>query len=77
MAPVHLHSGEISTHVDESEARTMGFLVDLVTTNYGSNPAKPDSNGDIVREIAPDVMIRGTAAVESLLQAAHVQLVIE
>lgn len=77
MAPVRMHGGEISTHVDENEARKMGFLLDLVTTNYGSNPARPDGNGDIVREVAPDVMIRGTAAVESLLEAANVQLVIE
>lgn len=77
MAPVHVHEGVISTHVEADDALKMGFLLDLVTVEYGSQPARPDQNGDIVRNIAPDVLIRGTSAVESLLTAANVTVVLE
>lgn len=75
MGPFHIEKETISVHVQTPEdAGRAGFLIDTITAKPGSNPAKPDAEGNIVREIAPDVM-RVPGYLEELLIKAGVEVI--
>lgn len=53
MSEVRIEGTDITAHLD-AEERYLPFLIDLVTPLPGSNPARPDSEDVIKRELASD-----------------------
>lgn len=75
MGPFRIENGTISVHVDTpEEAGQVGLLVDLITPIPGTNPARPDAEGNIVREIASDLR-HVPGRLEALLIQAGVEVV--
>jgi hypothetical protein len=53
---VHIIDANVAGCDDEEVARA-GWLIDLGTARAGANPARPDAEGRIRRELAPNVNI--------------------
>lgn len=58
---VHIVDADVTGCSPEEAART-GWLIDLGTSRTGAGPARPDDQGRIRRELAPDVNVANFSA---------------